>query len=111
MNCPILCTVLLLITPAWALVQPAGSREKEFVKLARQRFQAFFDGDRATYQRLVARDVIFAYSNGRTLNYTDAMKELAPLAKPGTFSFHYEDVQFRDLGQCALLVYRLVFRG
>jgi hypothetical protein len=55
--------------------------------------------------------VVFAYSNGRTLNYEEAMNELAPLAKAGTYSFHYEDVKFRDFGDSALLVYRFVFSG
>jgi hypothetical protein len=60
---------------------------------------------------LVAKDAVFAYSNGRTVNYAEAVSELAPLAKVGTYSFHYENVQFRDFGDSALLVYCLVFRG
>ena len=102
-------TILLAIGQAKA--QKPSARQQDLVQLAQWRFQAFFDGDRVAYERLVARDVIFAYSNGRTLDYAQAMQELKPLAKPGSFSFHYEDVQFRDFGNSALLVYRLVFHG
>ncbi|HLJ47986.1 MAG TPA: DUF4440 domain-containing protein [Bryobacteraceae bacterium] len=87
------------------------SRRDELVRLAQQRFKAFFEGDREAYLRLVAEDAVFAYSNGRTLDYRQAMSELAPLAKAGTYQFHYEDVRFRDFGDSALLVYRLVFSG
>jgi len=104
--------IMLVFTAACcAFVQAAPSRQQQFERLAQQRFKAFFDGDKATYQRLVAPDAIFSYSNGRTLNYAQAMKELAPLATPGSYNFHYEDVQFRDFGESVLMVYTLVFHG
>ncbi|HYL76539.1 MAG TPA: DUF4440 domain-containing protein [Bryobacteraceae bacterium] len=108
--------IFLLLAGSWTSAQtPTSSavtdRQRGLVDLARRRFQAFFEGDKTAYEKLVAKDAVFAYSNGRTLKYAEAMEELAPLAKAGTYSFHYEDVQFRDFGDSALLVYRLVFRG
>jgi hypothetical protein len=113
---PLICMALLLIVPGSTLEQSgtktaATLRQEELVHLAEQRFKAFFEGDKTTYERLVSKDAVFAYSNGRTLNYVEALSELAPLAKAGTYSFHYEDIQFRDFGNSALLVYRLVFSG
>ena len=87
------------------------NEQQELVQLAQRRFKAFFEGDAATYRQIVAKDAVFAYSNGRVLNYTEALRELEPLAKPGSFDFHYEDIQFRDLGGGAMLLYRLVFNG
>ena len=101
----------VLLVSGWTWAQTGNAKEAEIVRLSQQRFQAFFDGDRATYGRMVAKDAIFAYSNGRTLDYAQAMKELTPLAKPGSYKFHYEDVEFRDFGETVLLMYRLVFRG
>lgn len=108
---PLLCLATALTAFGRASAQTVNAKEQELVRLARQRFEAFFEGDKATYERLLARDIIFAYSNGRLLDYTTAMHELVPLAKPGSFTFHYEDVQFRDFGETVLLVYRLVFSG
>ena len=106
---------ILLITAGSTFAQSrtgtVTERQKELVQLAQRRFTAFFEGDKRTYEQLVAKDVVFVYANGRTLNYMEAMNELAPLAKAGTYSFHYEDIKFRDFGNSALLVYRLVFRG
>jgi len=103
--------ILVFTASCCAFGQAESSRQQQFVQLAQQRFKAFFDGDKATYQRIVAPDAIFAYSNGRTLNYAQAMKELAPLAPPESYNFHYEDVQFRDFGESVLMVYTLVFHG
>jgi len=108
--------VMLLITAGLSCDQSrtgtaTTDRQNELVQLARRRFAAFFDGDKKVYEQLVAKDAVFAYSNGRTLNYEEAMSELAPLAKAGTYNFHYEDIKFRDFGNSALLVYRLVFHG
>src|SRR5579872_3743867 len=89
----------------------ATDRQRELVQLAQRRFTAFIEGDKAVYEQLVAKDVVFVYSNGRTLNYVEAVSELAPLAKSGTYSFHYEDVKLRDFGDSVLLVYRIVFHG
>jgi hypothetical protein len=107
---------LLFIAAGSSFAQPktgtaATARQNELVQLARRRFAAFFEGDKAAYEKLVAKDAVFAYSNGRTLDYVEAVSELVPLAKAGTYSFHYEDVKLRDFGDSALLVYRLVFRG
>lgn len=112
----VICVAILLITAGSTFAQSrtgtaVAERQNELVQLARRRFAAFFEGDEAAYEQLVAKDAVFAYSNGRTLNYVEAVSELAPLAKAGTYSFHYEDVKFRDFGDSALLVYRLVFRG
>jgi len=112
----VICGALVLVAAgrigAQSRTQAAGAdRQKEFVQLAQRRFAAFFEGDKAAYEELVAKNAVFAYSNGRTLNYGEAMSELAPLAKAGTYSFRYEDVKFRDFGDSALLVYRLVFLG
>jgi ketosteroid isomerase-like protein len=112
----VICIAFLLVAPSWTFAQsPTGTaatdQQKELVQLAQRRFKAFFEGDKTAYEQLVAKDAVFAYSNGRTLNYAEAMSELAPMAKAGTYSFRYEDIQFRDFGDSALLVYRLVFRG
>lgn len=105
-----------LVTAGWTCAQSragasSSDRQRELVQLAQQRFKAFWEGDKTVYEQLVAKDAVFAYSNGRTLNYTEAMSELAPLGEPGTYSFHYEDIKFLDFGDSALLVYRLVFHG
>jgi len=89
----------------------ASARKAELVQLAQRRFQAFYAGDKAAYAQIVARDAVFTYSNGRTLNYAQALSELAPLAPPGTYGFRYQDIQLRDFGDSALLVYRLIFHG
>jgi Domain of unknown function (DUF3471)/Domain of unknown function (DUF4440) len=111
----VICFAILLITAGSTFAQSrtgtATERQNELVQLAQRRFTAFLEGDKTTYEQLVAQDAVFAYSNGRTLNYVEAVSELTPLAKAGTYSFHYEDVRFRDFGDSALLVYRLLFRG
>lgn len=110
----VICLAFLLITASLGFTQtviPATDRESNFVQLAQRRFAAFFEGNKAVYEKLVSKDAVFVYSNGRTLNYVEAVTELAPLAKAGTYSFHYEDVKIRDFGDSALLVYRLVFHG
>jgi hypothetical protein len=112
----VICIAMLLITAGSTFAQSrtgtaATDRQNELVQLAQRRFAAFFEGDKTAYEQLVARDAVFVYSNGRTLNYVKAVSELAPLARAGTYSFHYEDVKFRDFGDSALLVYRLVFHG
>jgi hypothetical protein len=84
---------------------------QELIALSQRRFQAFFEGDRPTYERLLSSDAVFVYSNGRMLNRGQAMRELMPLAKPGTFTFKYEDVQFRNMGSSVALVYKLIFDG
>ena len=89
----------------------AADHQHELVQLAQRRFAAFFDGDKTVYEQVVAKDAMFAYSNGRTLTYDQAMSELAPLAKAGTYHFHYENIRLRDFGNSALLVYRLLFHG
>ena len=93
--------------------QPAAAsdRQTELVQLAQRRFKAFWEGDKAVYEQLVAKNAVFVYSNGRTLNYAEAMRELAPLGESGTYNFHYEDIKFLDFGDSALSVYRLVFHG
>jgi Domain of unknown function (DUF4440)/Domain of unknown function (DUF3471) len=112
----VICIAMLLITAGSTFAQSrtgtaATDRQNELVQLAQRRFAAFFEGDKTAYEQLVATDAVFVYSNGRTLNYVEAVSELVPLARAGTYSFHYEDVKFRDLGDTALLVYRLVFHG
>ncbi len=112
----VICVAILLISAGSSFAQSrtgtaATDRQNELVQLAQRRFAAFFEGDKMAYEQLVARDAVFVYSNGRTLNYLEAVSELAPLARAGTYSFHYEDVKFRDFGDSALLVYRLVFHG
>jgi Domain of unknown function (DUF4440) len=104
----VICLAILLITAGWTFAQSrkgtaATQRQNALVQLAQRRFAAFFEGDKTAYEQLVAKDAVFAYSNGRTLNYVEAVSELAPLAKAGTYSFHYEDVKFRDFGDSALL--------
>lgn len=108
------CLLVLSLGPDCLHYHPAvvsANRQQELVELSQRRFQAFFDGDKATYDRLLASDAVFVYSNGRVLDRGQAIAELAPLASPGTFQFRYEDVQFRDLGDSAVLIYRLVFHG
>jgi hypothetical protein len=112
----VICIAILTITAAWSFAQTRTTTasmdgQNQFVQLAQRRFKAFFEGDKAAYEQLVAKGAVFAYSNGRTLNYDQATSELAPLAKAGTYSFHYEDVQFRDFGESTLLVYRLILHG
>jgi hypothetical protein len=96
-----ICVAILLITAGSTFAQSrtstaATDRQNELVQLAQRRFAAFFEGDKTAYEQLVAKDAVFAYSSGRTLNYVEAVSELAPLAKAGTYSFHYEDVKIRD---------------
>lgn len=93
------------------MLTASPGQEQKFVELSQRRFQAFFDGDKAAYEHLLASDVVFVYSNGRVLDRRRAIAELTPLAKPGTFTFMYKDVQLRDLGNSVVLVYRLVFHG
>src|ERR1700681_1065979 len=99
----VICVAMLLITAGSTFAQSrtgtaAPDRRNELVQLAQRRFAAFFEGDKTGYEQLVAKDAVFVYSNGRTLNYVEAVSELAPLARAGTYSFHYEDVKFRDFG-------------
>lgn len=70
----VICIAILLLTAGSPLVQPrtgtaVTDRQNELVNLAQRRFSAFFEGDKAAYEQLVAKDAVFVYSDGRTLNY------------------------------------------
>jgi hypothetical protein len=90
---------------------PAPSEQQQLTELARRRFAAFIEGNRAVYRAIVSADAIFAYSNGRVLTSAEAMRELVPIAPPHSYAFHYEDVQFRAFGTGAFMVYRLIVHG
>jgi hypothetical protein len=62
---------------------------------------------RAALRDMVADDAVFMYADGRVLDKSQMLNEVAKF--PGGYDFHYEDVQFRNFQDSVMLCFRLVY--
>src|SRR6266550_5875480 len=84
--------------------------EQEIRRLEREWFESYVRGDRVTFDRIVADDVVMTYGNGKVGNKSEAIAEIKAPAD-ASYSLTSDDVQVRVYGDTAIVTGRVTEKG